>query len=132
MSSGAETTEQAHAAPPQLHVRCARELFEALESPDGAIRLAALQAVQQAAATALSFGLHAKRDVVDVLLSQAERYRGALEWLNWIGALAAFRDPRVVRLFASLIATESHSELVFALANYLRPWTLSEFNSARR
>jgi hypothetical protein len=120
MSSGAETTEQAQAARPRFHVRCARELFEALESPDGAIRLAALQAVQQAPGTALSFGLHAKRDLVDVLLSQAERFRGELEWLSWIGVLAAFRDPRVVRLFTSLITTESHAELLFALANYLR------------
>ncbi len=45
---------------------------------------------------------------------------GELEWLSWIGALAAFHDARVVRLFASLITTESHTELLFALANYLR------------
>jgi hypothetical protein len=43
-----------------------------------------------------------------------------LEWLSWIGALAAFHDLRVVRPFTSLIATESHTELLFALANYLR------------
>lgn len=120
MSSGAQAEEQPQAAGPSFHVRTARELFEALESPDGGIRLAALQAVQQAPSTALSFGLHAKRDLLDVLLSQAERLRGEFEWLNWIGAIAAFRDPRVVRLFTSLITTESHSELLFALANYLR------------
>ena len=115
MSSGAENTEQAQATTPQFHVRCARELFEALESPDGVIRIAALQAVQNAPATALGFGLHANRDLVDVLLSQAERLRGQLEWLDWIGALAAFRDPRVFRLFALLITRESHTELLFAL-----------------
>ena len=120
MSSGAETTDPAQAPRPQFHVRCARELFEALESPDGSIRLAALQAVRNAPGTALSFGLHAKRALVDVLLSQAERFRGDLEWLHWIGALAAFRDPRIARLFASLITTESHTELLFALAHYLR------------
>jgi hypothetical protein len=120
MSSGGETTEQAQGVRPQFHVRCARELFEALESPDSAIRLAALQAVQKAPVTALSFGLHAKRDLVDVLISQAERFRGELERLYWIGVLAAFRDPRVVRLFTSLIASESHTELLFALAHYLR------------
>ena len=65
-----------------------------------------------------------ERDLVDVLLSQAERFRGELEWLSWIGALAAFHDPRVVRLFASLITTESHTELLFALANYLRAESL--------
>src|SRR5215471_15335190 len=101
MSSGAQTGEQAQGIRPQFHVRCARELFEALESRDGAVRLAALQAVQKAPETALSFGMHAKRDLVDVLLSQAERFRGELEWLDWIGALTGFRDARVFRLFTS-------------------------------
>jgi len=121
MSSGVPIQEQPQAAVPQFHVRCARELFEALESPDGAIRLAALHAVQNAPDTALSFGPYAKRDLVDVLLSQAERFRGEFEWLSWIGTLAAFHDLRIIRLFTSLITTESHTELLFALANYLRP-----------
>ena len=120
MSSGTPVEEQPQAAGPQFHVRCARELFEALESADGATRLAALHAVQNAPETALSFGPYAKRDLVDVLLSQAERFRDELEWLSWIGALGAFYDSRVVRLFTSLITTESHTELLFALANYLR------------
>jgi hypothetical protein len=124
MMSGAQVQEQLQAAGPQFHVRCARELFDALESPDGAIRLAALYAVQDAPETALSFGHYAKRDLVDVLLSQTERFRGELEWLSWIGALAAFHDPRVVRLFTLLITTESHTELLFALANYLRAESL--------
>jgi hypothetical protein len=119
LSSGAANPEQANASP-QFHVRSAQELFEALESLDGVIRLAALQAVQSAPETALSFGLYEKRDLIDVLLSQALRLRGAFEWMNWIGALAAFSDPRVFRLFSSLIATESHSQLLFALANYLQ------------
>jgi hypothetical protein len=120
MSSDGPAEEKAQEVRSQFHVRSARELFEALESRDGAIRLAALQAVHKAPETALSFGLYAKRDVIDVLLSQAERFGGELEWLNWIGALAAFRDPRVVRLFTLLIETESHAELLFALAHYLR------------
>jgi hypothetical protein len=124
MSSGFQVEEQPQAAGPQFHVRCARELFEALESPDGAIRLAALHAVQNAPATALSFGPYAKRDLVDVLLSQAEHFRGELEWLSWIAALAAFHDLRIIRLFTSLITTESHTELLFALANYLRAESL--------
>jgi HEAT repeat protein len=124
MSSGAPVEDQSQAAGPQFHVRCAREMFEALESSDGTIRLAALHAVQNVPETALGFGPYAKRDLVDVLLSQAERFRGELEWLSWIGTLAAFHDPRIVRLFTSLITTESHTELLFALANYLRAESL--------
>ena len=123
MKLGAETHGQVN-APAQFHVRTAQELFDALESPDSMIRHAALQAAQNDPETALSFGLHGGRDLIDVLLSQAERLRGELEWMNWIGALAAFRDPRVFRLFASLITTESHSQLLFALANYLRNQSL--------
>jgi hypothetical protein len=129
MSSGPQAQEQPRAAPPQFHVRCARELFEALESPDGAIRLAALHAVQNGPATALGFGPYAERDLVDVLLSQAERFRGELEWLSWIGTLAAFRDARVIRLVASLITTSSHTELLFALANYLRAESVGQFRA---
>jgi hypothetical protein len=120
MSSGPQAEEQPETAQQPVRVRCARDLFQALESGDGTIRLAALQAVQKNPETALSFGLHAKQDLIDVLLSQAERFRGELEWLSWIGVLAAFRDPRVVRSFISLITTESHPELLFALAHYLR------------
>ena len=65
---------------------------------------------------------------MDVLLSQAERVRGQLEWLDWIGALAGFRDPRVFRLFTSLISTESHTELLFALANYLQGESLESIS----
>ncbi len=120
MSPGAQAEGQPQPAVPSFQVRTARQLFEALESPDGGVRLAALQAIQQAPSTALSFGLHAKRDLLDVLLSQAERFRGEFEWMNWLGAIAGFREPRVVRLFTSLITTESHGELLFALANYLQ------------
>ncbi len=128
MSSPVESPEQPNASP-RFHVRSARELFDALESSDGVIRLAALQAVQSAPDTALSFGLCEKRDLVDVLLSQAERLRGSFEWMNWIGALAAFNDPRVFRLFSSLITTESHNQLLFALANYLRNQSLDSIRT---
>ena len=120
MNSGAQAEEQPQGAQPQFHVRSARELFASLESLEGVIRLAALRAVQEAPETALSFGSFQERDLIDVLLSQAEHVRGEVEWLSWIGTLAAFRDPRVLRLFTSLITTESHAELLFALANYLR------------
>ncbi|MEP6539385.1 MAG: hypothetical protein ABJF23_28870, partial [Bryobacteraceae bacterium] len=73
MSSGDQPEEQPPAPAPQFHVRCARELFEALESPDGAIRLAALHAVQDAPETALGFGSYEERDLINVLISQAER-----------------------------------------------------------
>jgi len=119
LSSDTESQAQANNSS-QFLVRSARELFGALESPDGMIRLAALQAVQSAPETSFSFGLYEKRDLIDVLLSQAERLRATFEWMNWIGALASFHDPRVFRLFASLLTTESHSQLMFALANYLR------------
>ena len=112
--------EPTDATAPQLCLRTARALFEALTATEARTRLSALEAVRLSPATALSFGLHEGRDVVDVLLLQAQRFRGTMEWLAWIAALAAFRDIRVVRLFVSLLTTEHHSDLLFALAEYLR------------
>ena len=112
--------EQTDTVPPQLCLRTARALFEALAAGAAPVRLSALQAVRLSPATALSFGLYEGRDVIDVLLQQAQRWRGTMEWLSWIGALAAFRDARVVRLFVSLLSTEDHADLLFALAEYLR------------
>jgi len=112
--------EQTETVLPQLCLRTARALFEALAAAAAPTRLSALQAVRLSPATALSFGLYDGRDVIDVLLQQAQRWRGTMEWLSWIGALAAFRDVRVVRLFVSLLSTEDHADLLFALAEYLR------------
>ncbi|MBV8809683.1 MAG: hypothetical protein JO033_13505 [Acidobacteriaceae bacterium] len=112
--------EQTETVPPQLCLRTARALFEALTAAAAPTRLSALQAVRLSPATALSFGLYERRDVIDVLLERAQRWRGTMEWVSWIGALAAFRDVRVVRLFVSLVSTEDHGGLLFALAEYLR------------
>jgi hypothetical protein len=112
--------EQTETVPPQLCLRSARALFEALAAGAAPVRLSALQAVRFSPVTALSFGLYDGRDVIDVLLQQAQRWRGTMEWLSWIGALAAFRDVRVVRLFVSLLSREDHGDLLFALAEYLR------------
>ena len=99
--------EQTETAPPQLCLRTARALFEALAGAAAPTRLSALQAVRLSPATAISFGLYDGRDVIDVLLQQAQRWRGTIEWFSWIGALAAFRDVRVVRLFVSLLSAKS-------------------------
>jgi hypothetical protein len=120
MSPPAATHEEPEAVPPQLCLRTARALFEALTAADTPTRLSALEAVRLSPAIALRFGLYDGRDVIDVLLQQAHRWRGTMEWASWLGALAAFREVRVVRLFLSLLSTEDHSDLLFALAEYLR------------
>jgi hypothetical protein len=112
--------EQAEKPNEQLCLRTARALFEELTSPDSSRRLAALQAVQLSPTAALRFGLHERRDVVDILLLQASRFYGDPEWFSWIGALASFRDLRVVQLFSSLLTTEEQGELCFALVEYLQ------------
>jgi len=120
MTPPVATHEQTEIVPPQLCLRTARALFEALTAAAAPIRLSALQAVRLSPATALSFGLYNGSDVIHVLLEQAHRWRGTMEWVSWIGALAAFQDVRVVRLFVSLLSTEDHGDLLFALAEYLR------------
>ena len=123
MTGASNCADRTEAARPQLRVRSARELFQALSAPDAPTRLSALHAVRLAPDTALSFGLYEGRDVIDVMLQQTQRVRahidGHTEWFSWIGALAAFRDRRVVELFISLLGTEEHAELLLALAEYL-------------
>ena len=120
MTPPVAANEQTETVPPELCLRTARALFEALAAARPPVRLSALQAVRLSPATALSFGLYDGRDVIDVLLQQAQRWRGTMEWLSWIGALAAFRDVRIVRLFVSLLSREDHGDLLFAMAEYLR------------
>ena len=119
MNSGARAEQRQEAGPP-IQVRCARDLFQALESRRWRHPPRSASSRTEGSGNGPNLWTPSKRDLVDVLISQAQRFRGDLEWLSWIGALATFRDLRVVRSFASLITTESHAELLFALAHYLR------------
>lgn len=100
-------------------IRTAAELFDALASPSPITRLTAVRAIQKQPAAALKFGLFKGQDVVDGLLTYSTRVEGTLEWMDWVGALAGFRDPRVATFFLDLLRLYDEAVVVFAAMRYL-------------
>ena len=100
-------------------IRTAAELFDALASPSPITRLTAVRAIQKQPAAALKFGLFKGRDVIDGLLTYSTRLEGTLEWMDWIGALAGFRDARVASFFLDLLRLYDEAVIVFAAMRYL-------------
>src|SRR5262245_6172819 len=114
---GTTDPQSAAAAPLQIHT--ARVLHEALTAGEPSRRFGALQAVAAQPAMALALGLHAGRDIIDVLLQQAARTQGKLEWMAWVRALAAFRDARVTVFFTDILRTQEQPEILFLAARFL-------------
>src|SRR6266496_2015162 len=104
---------------PPHSIRSAQELHEALTAGEPRRRLGALQAIISRPDAARRLGVHAGLDVIALLLQQETRMRGCLEWLSWVGALAAFRDPRVSAFFIELLRTAEQPDILFAAARYL-------------
>src|SRR3984957_16677979 len=116
-TAGSEKGEARANAP--RPIRTARELFESLRAADLPTRLSSLKAVQAQPQAAVNFGTWQEVDLIDVLLTQASKFEGTLEWLDWIGALAHFRDERVLQFFVRVLAQEDEPRLLFCAAQYL-------------
>ena len=66
-------------------IRSARELFESLRAADILTRLSSLKAVQAQPQAAVGFGTWQELDLIDVLLTEASKFEGTLEWLAGLG-----------------------------------------------
>jgi hypothetical protein len=109
-------------------IRTARELFESLRAADLPTRLSSLKAVQAQPQAAVNFGTWQELDLIDVLLEQASKLEGTLEWLDWIGALAHFRDERVLQFFMRVLEQEDEPHVLFCAARYLADAPLAAFS----
>ncbi len=112
------TSEQLHTeeVPPKLRIREARDLFEALVSPDFGVRISLARAIASDPAKAVSYGAFNGIGLVDYLIQLLSRagdtsYRSVL-----LAALAAFRDPRIPDLFMTEMADATAPEPVMAAA----------------
>ena len=117
----------------ELRIRCAADLAQALNSPDTAVRLQVLAAVASQPQAALRYGKHQGRDLIDLLIDQANtlaestlrqavlrtlamlpgrRVREALKKELYLS-----RDPGVVEAAASRLAQEEPAVVrdIFAL-----------------
>ena len=109
----------AAASPPPRAIRNARSLFEALRAPDAFERLAVLRAIQKEPAVARSFGLFEGQDIVDALIRGSDRGAGTSEWMQWLGALDCFEDPRSKDFFLRLLLDSDEPTELFAAARHL-------------
>ena len=100
-------------------ITSAAQLHAALAAPDADIRLGTLEAVVGDPKAALGFGLHADRDIIDVLLEQARSTPVAAEWLTLINALAVFADPRVAGFFTEVLTKRTDPAVLFLASEYL-------------
>lgn len=79
----------------QLRIRNAKDIIEALRSPDPGMRFSILRAVILNPEKAAAYGSCEGRDIVDELCSQAESLgRSPLRMLV-LSALSGYRDRRV-------------------------------------
>lgn len=100
-------------------IRSARSLFEALRAPDFFERFAALRAIQKDPAVALSFGIFEGQDVIDTLIRESHRGAGSAEWMQWLGTLDCFEDPRTRDFFFRLLCDSDEPIVLFAAARHL-------------
>jgi HEAT repeats len=128
-ASASQANAGAHAP---RSIRSARELFESLRAADILTRLSSLKAVQAQPQAAVGFGTWQELDLIDVLLTEASKFEGTLEWLDWIGVLAHFADERVIQFFLQVLAQEDEPRLLFCAAQYLAGAPLAPLSRALR
>ncbi|MBV8069160.1 MAG: hypothetical protein JO270_04595, partial [Acidobacteriaceae bacterium] len=110
----------AAAAPrPPRAIRSTRSLFEALRAPDAFERLAVLRAIQKEPAVARSFGIFEGQDIIDALIRESHRGAGTSEWMQWLGTLDCFEDPRARDFFLRLLCDSDEPTALFAAARHL-------------
>ena len=65
---------------------------------------------------ALSFGIFEGQDVIDALIRESHRGAGTAEWMQWLGTLDCFEDPRARDFFFRLLCDSDEPIVLFAAA----------------
>ncbi len=103
----------------QLRIRSAKDLFDAVKSPDPAVRFGVLRAMAQNPAKAASYGAYGGMDVVDLLCEQAVALPPSLLRTMVLGTLGGFRDPRTATLFKKELSMAQDAEIITLSARFL-------------
>jgi hypothetical protein len=104
----------------ELHIRSARDIFEALYASDFGVRLAMLQAITKYPDKVLAYGPYNGRDLIEELADQVSRSKTPTERTLLLGALAGFDDARVVALLKKEVFLSHDLEAILIAANRLR------------
>ncbi len=127
----------------RISVRSAADLFEALESSDLGLRLAALKVVCEQPGRAAAYGRHGKRDVIDVLVQMDVTVLPAALQRLLVAAISAYRDPRVPgwligefqrssdRAVLQSIARRFAEEPPVEACRFFGPWAMQDHDLVR-
>jgi hypothetical protein len=102
-----------------LRIRTAKDIIDALRSPDASIRFSMLRAIARNPEKAASYGAFNGQDMIDELCSQMEHSNEGPLRAIILGTLSLYRDPRITRLFKNEISRSGNAEIITMAARYL-------------
>ncbi len=103
----------------QIRIRTTKDIVEALRSADPGIRFSILRAIIQHPEQAAAYGATEDWDLVEELCGQARNLTGSPLRTLVLGALVAFKDPRVREIFKAEIHASENAEALSLAARYL-------------
>lgn len=103
----------------QLRIRDTKDILEALRSQDMRVRFSMLQAIVQHPEQAAAYGTKGGLDLIDELCRQAGALPDSPLRTLVLGALAGYRDPRILHLFVVVLHSSRSSETLTLAKRYL-------------
>lgn len=102
---------------PKLTIASAGDLFHALRSDSGGVRLSVLSAISKSPDKALSYGLYNGRDLLEEMFAQLTAARDSRYRLALLKTIAVFRAPQVTEVMkATFRATTDAREAAVCAA----------------
>jgi len=103
----------------QLRIRTIRDIIDALQSDEPAIRVSILRAIIRHPEKVAAYDAGGGWDILDELCSQARNLAESPLRTLVLGALVAYRDPRVWEIFKNELHTSENAESLTLAARYL-------------
>lgn len=103
----------------QLRIRTIQDIIDALQSDEPAIRVSILRAIIRHPEKVAAYDAGGGWDILDELCSQARHLEESPLRTLVLGALVAYRDPRVWEIFKNELHTSAHAESLTLAARYL-------------
>lgn len=105
--------------PEQLHIRAIQDVFDALRSPEPRARFSILQAIILNPEKAAAYGPSNGADLVDELCDHARNLPVSPLRTLVLGALVAYKDPRVREIFLMEMHVSGNAETLILASRYL-------------
>jgi hypothetical protein len=103
----------------QLRIRTIQDIIDALRSAEPAIRVSILRAIIQHPDKVAAYGASGGWDILDELCSQARNLEESPLRTLVLGALVAYKDPRVWEIFKNELHASENAETLTLAARYL-------------